>query len=151
MEKSSVALFLWDIPAHLWRRGCDAGTAKWILVLTVGMLVLTLLVLPMAATCLSVITWLGEGMWSGQIRQWLYTLHPATCGLVFSLALMATARSLYPLSTHLLDGSICEKFAATVTGETCLAVEGSLMTGAWFYAIQSLLLEIFIVLTLRWG
>jgi hypothetical protein len=152
MAVSSLKVFLWQIPTLLWTQGVLAGTPIWIL-LGVGFVVMTVVIaLPVVATCLGISTWLGETRLSYRSRSWLYCIHPALCGLVFCVALIATVPALQPLGNLLLDEDgtgICDKFQKVV-GEPCLNLTGRLLSGAWFFLVQSIVLEMFVVMTLQW-
>ena len=75
-----------------------------------------------------------------------------------SFALIVAAHIIEPWSKYVLindgsDGSrnnFCDSFESFV-GELCLTVTAIPIKGAWFYVAQSIMLEIFIVLTLRWS
>jgi hypothetical protein len=152
MSASSLKIFLWQIPALLWTQGIQAGTARWILLAVGFVLITVVIVLPVVATCLGISTWLGENAVSYRSRSWLYCIHPALGGLVFALALIATISALHPLGNLLLDEDgtgICVKFQQVV-GEPCLTLTGTLLPGAWFFLLQSIVLEMFVVVTLRW-
>jgi hypothetical protein len=152
MTVSSLKVFLWQIPALLWTQGVQAGTARWILLGVGFVLISVVIVLPVVATCLGISTWLGENALSYRSRSWLYCIHPALGGLVFALALIATISALHPLGNLLLDEDgtgICVKFQQVV-GEPCLTLTGTLLPGAWFFLIQSIVLEMFVAVTLRW-
>jgi len=151
MTAQSRSLFLWQIPALLWAQGIQAATARWML-LGIGFVSMNVvLVLPVVAFCLGITTWLGEADMSRRSQHWLYCIHPALGGLVFALALIATVPSLEPLGNLWLDSStVCDQFRQA-TGEPCLTITGKLLPGAWFFLAQSIVLDIFAVLTLQWA
>ena len=142
-------LYVWDIP---FSHGTRFGTPTWIVVSAIIILLLTTLIFPILASCLGVIAWVGDGMMSTKCYSWLFALHPALCGPVFSIALFTMTHSLTPFSTSLLDhesSGLCHKFKE-ITGEVCLNVTAKTLPGLWFYFAQSLILELFILVTLRW-
>jgi hypothetical protein len=153
MTISSLKVFLWQIPALLWTQGVQAGTAQWILLAVGFTLVTVVIVLPVVATCLGIAVWLGETAVSYRSRSWLYCIHPALGGLVFALAVIATMSALHPLGNLLLDEDgttgMCNKFQQAV-GESCLTLTGTLLPGAWFFLLQSIVLDMFVAVTLRW-
>lgn len=153
MTVSSLKVFLWQIPALMWTQGVQSSSATWILLAVGFILIAVVIVLPVVATCLGISTWLGENTLSYRSRSWLYCIHPALGGLVFAVALIVTVSALHPLGNLLLDEDgtgICVKFQQVV-GEPCLTLTGTLLPGAWFFLLQSIVLEMFVAVTLRWS
>lgn len=170
-------VLLYEIPTALYRDSLAAATPPWIVWLIGITLFVPTVVCPVLATVFGIATWMlppdddGDSddssrcccsqnkCWSrSSCRRWLHVIQPAMGGTVFALAIIVAARGMEPWSTHAFNESgvgvgsrsICDSFEA-VMGEQCLKVTGSTMKGAWFYVAQTVLLEIFIVLTLRWS
>lgn len=146
------SVFVWQVPRLLWTQGRAAGTAIWLLLL-VGVVVLScLLIVPLIVTCLCLTTWLTEGSVRRKSCHWLDCLAPVSSGgLVFGLALVTTVPALETLSEAVLDGSTICDIVHNVVGETCLVMHGRLLSGAWFYLAQSIVLQAFCVVTLKWS
>jgi hypothetical protein len=155
LKSSHLQVYLWDIPIMLSKEGLHSGTAYWI-VGVIGMILLgTVVVIPLLATCLCTLIWVAEGGWSTHSRTWLFCIQPALGGLVFSVALFMTSHALFPIGSVLfrMDGHgarICDHVKES-WDVPCLAVKGTLLPGAWSYLLHSVILEVFVLLTLRWS
>jgi hypothetical protein len=150
LTQQSLRLYLWEVPHVLWDEGRQFETPLWILILVGIFLVSTVLVLPLLATFMGVLAWLGEGAWSDNSYVWLYTVHPGLGGVVFTLALLTTMPVLQPLSSLIFDEQTfdaCDR----MTGSPCLVVRGQLLSGAFFFLVQALFLEVFVLCTLQWS
>lgn len=150
IKERSFRLYLWEVPSYLWTQGVEFGTPGWI-VLLLGVFTLTaVLILPIIATFQGVLAWLGEGAWKIRSYVWLYVLQPCLGGLVFSLALVSTVPVLPRLSVLLLDehaSQICHG----LTDNPCLEIKAQMLSGAFFFVVQAICLEAFVLLTLRWS
>ena len=152
LSESTLRLYVWDISFSLWRQGVEFGTPIWILLTASSILLLTTMVLPLLASCLGVVAWVGEGELSTKCYAWLFACNPALGGTVYAVAVLAMTHALTPLSQSLLNqesAGICQKFS-DMTGETCLDVSATPLPGIWFYFAQSIMLELFVLVTLKW-
>jgi hypothetical protein len=154
LQTSSLRIFVWQVPSTIWQQQAGQTTTPvWILIFLIILLLVTMLILPVLATCLGILAWLGEGKWSNCSQAWLYAIHPALGGIVFSVALLGTVHALTPLGEYTLNHQetwgICKELKQ-LSGEPCLAVHARLLPGAWFYLVQSIVLETFVIVTLRW-
>jgi hypothetical protein len=150
LQQPSLRLYLWEVPGVLWDEGRQFETPLWILLLVGLFSIATVLVLPLLATFMGVLAWLGEGAWADKSYVWLYTLHPSLGGVVFALAMLTTMSVLQPLSSLLFDEQTFDACHG-VTGSPCLVVRGQLLSGAFFYLVQAIFLEIFVLCTLQWS
>lgn len=152
LSEPVLRLYVWDIPIYLWSQGLEFGTQVWILMAAGFILLMTTLILPLVASCLGVLAWVGEGVYATKCYSWLFAFHPALSGMVYSIALLTMTHSLTPYTASLLDqkgSAICQKFNE-MTGEACLDVTAKVLPGLWFYLFQSLTLELFVRVTLKW-
>lgn len=151
MTMSSRTIFLWQIPGIIWTQGVEAQTTYGIVGVFSSVIALSLFIIPLLATFLGILVWIADEEWAVKSRFWLYGIQPGMGGIVLVVTLLSTLQAVQSLSTFSMDGSsLCEKFAKLV-GDDCLVLSGHLMPGAWFYVVHSLLLEIFVSLTLRWS
>jgi hypothetical protein len=152
-------LYWMQIPVHLWQQGREAGTDTWILVLVLTWMGVSLLILPILASILGMLVWLGEGSWCTQSRKWLNAIQPSLGGVVFSSAILLLFGMGYhekndnskpndlllgPLEDVLSHWTFCRDVG-------CVSASAQLLSGAWFYVAHSLLLEVFVSLSLRWS
>ena len=152
MAEVSFSIKLWELPAVLWQRGIAAGTPKWMLLSLGLVLIMFVYILPMLATILSICTWRMKSTAGTFCRSTLHTIHPCLVGIVFALALLFAIPSFEPIGEYLLDegtSGLCKKFHI-VTNDTCLTISGKPDLGLWFLIGQSIVLEIFVILTLCW-
>ncbi|KAL7571727.1 hypothetical protein ACA910_002826 [Epithemia clementina (nom. ined.)] len=147
-----LSLYVWDISFSLWNQGIEFGTPVWIILAAIAVLLLTTVVLPLLASCLGTLAWVGDENFATKCYSWLFAIHPALGSLIFATALLALTHALTPFSSSLLDqetSGVCQKFN-DVTGETCLDVKAKVLPGFWFYLAESIVLELFVVATLKW-
>mmetsp|Transcript_1165 Transcript_1165/g.3235 ORF Transcript_1165/g.3235 Transcript_1165/m.3235 type:complete len:534 (+) Transcript_1165:105-1706(+) len=153
LSEPLLKLFVWEIHGTLWQQGTHCGTPIWILVVTGIVLLVTSLVIPLISTILGIMAWLGDGKWSRTSYAWLFAVYPALGGLVFTLSMVGVVHALTPFANSFVDhetSGLCLKFKE-MTGESCLVVSAKTLSGGWFYLLQSLVLELFVWVTLRWA
>ena len=151
MESRTHTVYLYEIPGLLCG---DAVSTNW----WIGMLLSVPTALcPAVATVWSALTWMrADAHRRSACQSRLYTIHPAVGGIVASIALLAAIHVIEPWSDHLFNDSsnngrgICDALESAV-GELCLTVSARAKSGMWSFVFQSVLLEIFIVLTLLWS
>jgi len=106
------------------------------------------------ATVLAVATWMTlMSDRRSTYRRWLYTVHPAVGGIVVAMALLGATHMLGPWSRYVFNDkrqTICDALESNI-GENCLTINASARLGAWFFVLQSVLLEAFVDLTLLWN
>lgn len=170
MKDKTQIVCLYEVPFRLYQDNLAAETPSWIIAAIGIVLFIPTILCPVIATVLGLATWflspdkgrnLPRKFWSRSVcRLWLYAIHPAVGSVTLALALFVAVHVAGPWSKYLLNGGnsssdgvnrgLCSTFSS-VTGELCLTLTGNLMQGAWFFAAQSVLLEVFIVFTLRWS
>ena len=153
LAEPKLKLYVWEIGGALWKQGIHFGTPVWILLISGTIFLVTTLVIPLLLTCLGVLAWTGDGRFSTFSSNWLYALHPANGNLVFTVALVAVIYSITPFASSLLQeetSGLCGKFHE-MTGESCLVVVAKSLPGTWAFLMQSIALELFVIVTLRWS
>ena len=86
----------------------------------------------------------------GLKKQWLSGIHPAVNGITVCVAIIIIIPALQSLGGEMLDdqtSGLCSKFQ-DMTGESCLAMVGSIEAGTWCLMGHAVALETFILLTL---
>ena len=151
-SKVQMQVNLFQLPHLLWKRGIAAGSAKWML-FSVGSVLLTFVyVIPLLVTIVCLWTWTSTTNQGRQrYRVVLQFCQPALSGTVFVCALLIAVPALQPVSEYLINsntGGICTQFKQFVD-EDCLALTGTVELGTWFLLAQSILLELFVRLTLH--
>ena len=151
MNCREQSLHLGQLPVLLWERGNAAQTEKWVL-LAFGMVLLQLtLGLPLAALVCAVHRWTGRT--SRQSRLWLKSLYPGSGPLVLALALLLVVPLLDHVPQYLFEqdtssATLCDH-VETLLDESCLVLKSQLGAGAWCFIAHSVLLEAFLLLSLR--
>jgi len=149
MPLRSHTVFLHQIPSLLLRHSGNNKATAWI----GALLMVPTVIVPCIATILAVATWMrAASAKRAANRRWLYALHPAMGGVVAAAALLLAVAVLHDWNRYVFnDASLCDALESSIVGEPCLAVTVRGKTGAWFWALQSVLLEAFVVLTLVWS
>jgi hypothetical protein len=140
MSETSQELFLFTLPWLLWHR--DAKYAnKGVLVICGTILILQACVIPLIALSFGLAR-------RGQCQTWLCSLYPMMNGLTLALTIILFTPALDSIFKLLFDSSsLCEKFDNAV-GEPCLSVSGTVLAGTWSFLAHSILLDVFVALTL---
>lgn len=146
-------LILWNLPKMLGQSGAAAGTAFWIIGLLGVVLMTTVFVAPAVALVLSIAIWSLDEKHSRQCQSWLYALHPIMGQAVWCIALLFVTPALEPWSRQLLASQtdVCQAIRAWVPTNDCLLLQADFQPGILLLAIQTLSLELFVVLSLRWS
>ena len=126
LKDSRLQVFLWDIPLILGRHGSDSGSAPWIMGLLGFLHLSTLIILPLLASCLCVLVWLGDPFWSKPSKRVLFAIQPGMAGTVFVVALWGTLHALYP--TLAFHEHACRLIQLPT--EPCLSLHGRTLPGA---------------------
>jgi hypothetical protein len=164
--ESTAVLNWYDLlVSDAWAHGAQAGTDPWLLAVLAVAAIIQLVVLPLVASALGILTWLGEGPWGECSRRWLYCIRPMLAGPVASAALLLFVSNPSTISSQGLSGDsnaladallaslgICQQQEIRGDEGTCaIALRIHMLTGAWFYVAHSILLEAFVHTTLRWS
>jgi hypothetical protein len=151
--------------ASAWEQGVQARTDRWLILVLAVVAIAQLVIIPLLASALGILVWLGDGPWCIRSRQWLYCLQPTMGGLVASAALILTLNYqeevLPPLmglgapsfGDNLASAfSLCHQEAREGEIGACVVRASiEMLTGSRFYVIHSILLEVFVQLTLKWS
>uniref|UniRef100_A0A7S1D7J0 Uncharacterized protein n=1 Tax=Cyclophora tenuis TaxID=216820 RepID=A0A7S1D7J0_CYCTE len=136
------SIHLGQLPSLLWMRGDAAGTKHWILLISGASLVLQTFIVPLSTLLLAFGT--------ADDRKWLAFLYPAVNPLSLTLALLVIVPILERVPEYLLEqetSGLCQDFDV-VLGESCLVLDSKLGIGAWCWAAHSVLLEVFMLLSI---
>eukprot|EP00978_Attheya_sp_CCMP212_P006958 scaffold16242_cov55-Attheya_sp.AAC.5 len=164
-------LHLLDISRLIWSYGWRNGSAGWIVIVTGGLFVATVLIVPVMILLLSLVLcvasydslWLrltrlrrlglGKESWTKRSVQhfshyWIQQLYPLANNAVFAVTLFAVAGCLPQVSKFLFDqNEICSFLDKSIFGE-CLLIDGTAMTGAWCCLLQGITSEVLMILIL---
>ena len=154
MPEVSVSCHLWEFAA-IWRqREMVADTEDWIIWVLGSTLLLLVYVIPLLAMAVTVIAWRSSSRARrSKCRKILKVIQPCLCGLVFALSVIIVLLSIGPVSENYLEGKtggICKEFQF-LASDNCLSIDGTLDIGLIFLVLQSLSLDIFIMLTIAWN
>jgi len=144
---TSREIYLWQLPQLLWRPCKDN---EWMVVVCELILIFQAVVIPLVGLLCGLVMLRASPLSKQDCRRWLSCLHPAMNGITFALTVVLFAPGLESMTSYLLNedsSGFCEKFDRTL-GEPCLTVSGSSLPGAWFFMLQSVLLEVFCVMAL---
>ena len=154
----AFSVYLWQLPGIIWQSGVQSGTPLWILLLTFCVIGTLVLVLPLLAHLIGVIVWLLPYGCKGnsvrvlrlraKLRDVLQLIHPLLCGIPFSVAIFVTVPSFIDIGEN-LDDAVCTSIENVVQNQ-CLISGGVRLAGCWFLVAQSIALEAFVFLTIRW-
>jgi hypothetical protein len=148
---------------NAWEQGIEARTDSWLRFALAIVAIAQLVIIPLLASALGILVWLGEGPWCTLSRQWLYCIQPAMGGMVASAALILMLNyqeqvlpPLMGLGAPSLGENLASAFImcqqeARQSGECVVRASTRTLTGSRFYVIHSILLEIFVQLTLKWS
>lgn len=148
VKNKAFNVYLWQIPSMVWQSGMKAGTPDWMMIAIFILLFLFVLVLPLMAHWVAVMMWMRQGNNRDQWRDILRLLHPTLCGIPFAIALLVTVPSFINIGEN-LDRDICQQIENVVQNQ-CLISGGVRLAGSWFLLAQTIILELFVLLTLRW-
>lgn len=146
VKNPAFNVYVWELPSIIWNTGVRAETPLWILILTATLMGLFVVLLPLLAQGVAMMTWINHG--PGKWRDVLTLLHPTLCGIPFAAALIVTVPSFIDIGED-IDDDICVRIEHVVRNQ-CLISGGVLQWGAWFLLAQAVCLEAFVVLTLWW-
>lgn len=163
----SQAILNWSdfVFANAWEQGVQARSDSWLLCVLAVIAIAQLVIFPLLASALGILVWLGEGPWCTRSRQFLYCIRPAMGGLVASAALILMLKyqerflpPLMGLGTPSFGDSLASAFAGCQeearegeSGACVVATSVRMLTGSRFYVVHSILLEVFVHLTLKWS
>ena len=155
MSEVTHEIRLFNLPVEMWKKGRQAGTSSGIQLVLGIVLIISVYALPMLATIAAVASWTKQKpVYQRRIcRRFLKFIHPALCGVVLVAALHITVPAFAPILDYVMDdytSGFCEQIQ-TITGEACLAMDGSMGLGGIFLTVQTISLEVFMVLTMLWG
>ncbi|GAX15384.1 hypothetical protein FisN_8Lh322 [Fistulifera solaris] len=146
-------LILWNLPQMLGQSGAAAGTSYWIIGLLGVVLMTTVFVAPAIALGLSITVWCVEPKKSRVCQSWLYAWHPLMGQAVWCMALLLVTPALEPWSRQLLasNTNICQAISTWVPIDDCILLQAEYQPGILLFLVQTVCLEFFVVLTLRWS
>jgi hypothetical protein len=163
----SKAVLNWSdvVFANAWEQGVQARTDMWLLLVLAVVAIAQLVIIPLVASALGILVWLGEGSWCVRSRQWLYCVQPAMGGLVASAALVLMLNyqeevlpPLMGLGAPSFGDNLASAFAMChqeeregESGACVVRASVKMLAGSRIYAIHSILLEVFVHLTLKWS
>lgn len=141
-------LFLWQLPAKVWQQGITAGTAKPILLVMVGVLLTTAYIIPTLAILLCIATW-RKPTW----KEWLYCIHPSVSSGILAVSVWMVKLSIFPTWQESLTRDVCTEYSFPSPWKLLCPAPFPLQyqPGLWILLLQSLCLELLMVLTLRWS
>ena len=177
MQNRFRSIALYHIPLILYTGATRIETSEnltsmWMFGLIIGFLVVSIVLCPLYAIVMAVRTWMmcpspmmgvGETRWTlrrgrfvGRTRDEclgnLYMIHPAIGGIVLAVSLFLSAKIMNHWN---FIGSatswICQTLPELHPNHCAVRVSSSLQIGAWCYLVQSILLEVFIIATLKWS
>ena len=149
-EHTSYHVTLWQLPHTLWTTQRETQTVLWIQIAFWLLLIITAYVVPFATNLLAAGVWTLPKRYSCASRAWLYAAQPASASLVLCLALLATVPALPSYWNHLLRQNERMPSWWCPMGK-CLSLQIKFQPGIWFFLIQSLVQEVFVMLTLQWN
>ncbi len=146
-------LILWSLPQMLGQSGAAAGTSYWIIGLLGVVLMTTVFVAPTIALVLSIAVWCLEPKKSRVGQSWLYALHTLMGQAVWCIALLLVTPALEPWSRQVLasNTNICQAISTWVPADDCILLQAEYQPGILLLLVQTVCLELFVVLTLRWS
>lgn len=149
MSNTEREIYLWQLPQLLWT---PCNDNKWMLVVSQVILVFQTVIHPLAALlCGTAMLRATSTHAKDSFRKRLSCLHPMVNGVTLALTILLFTPALETMTSYLLNqedsSGLCAKLNNTV-GEPCLAITGTILPGSWFFLVQSILLEVFIILTL---
>jgi hypothetical protein len=146
-------LTLWSLPQMLGQSGAAAGTSDWIIGLLGIVLMTTVFVAPVMALALSIAVWCVAPKQSRVCQSWLYACHPLMGSAVWCMALLVLTPALEPWSRQLLanNTNICQAIRTWVPVDDCILLQAEFQPGVFLLIVQTVCLEFFVVLTLRWS
>jgi hypothetical protein len=152
MSNVSLHVRLAHFPILLGQKSHAAGTSLLIQWVLGSALVLSVYVVPILATVAAVTAWIKPST-QRLCRMFLLYIHPMLGGIVFVFALAIAVPAFGPVLDHVLQeetSGVCERIQS-VTGEACLTISGRMDLGFWCLLVQSISLELFVLLTILWG
>lgn len=158
---STQSVSLSDLPGIIYHDGVHANTPPWISWIVGVLIFLNIVGCPLLATILSFTTWFlpPDANCRQQsrhfCRRWLFAVHPGVGGIALVATLCIASPTVEALcdnmfNKNLSDRGICD-IVSSFSGGNCLTVRSTAMQGFWYYAAQTMCLEMFIVLTIRWS
>lgn len=149
-EDSSFHLTLWQLPHALWSTQRDAQTAIWIRLAFGLLLTMTVYIVPFATNLLGAGVWTLPRRYSCVSRAWLYAAQPASASLVLCLAILVAVPALPSFWNHVLLQN--ERIPPWwCPAGKCLPLHVHFQPGIWFLLVQSLVQEVFVMMTFRWS
>ena len=148
----SLSFRLGDFPIELWKRGIAAGTNPLMLLVLEDIFVLLVLAGPILANLAAIGAWILEAQARIFCRRLLWILQPFLGTLVFGTALYFAIPAFETVTEGAIDNfgdGICASFESVV-GDVCFTIKAQPSAGLWFVLIESLALELFVLLTLAW-
>lgn len=149
VKTPAFSVYVWQLPRIIWHSGVRSGTPKWILIVSFVIVTILVVILPLLAQMIAFVVWMVRpGRLRSVLLDILQILHPALCGIPFSIAIFVTVPSFIDIGEN-LDQAVCTSIEGMVQNQ-CLISGGVRLAGCWFLVVQSLALEAFVFLTLRW-
>jgi hypothetical protein len=152
MSNVSLYVRLAHFPILLGQTSHAAGTSLLIQWVLGSSMVLSVYVMPILATVAAVTAWIKPST-QRLCRLFLLYIHPMLGSIFFVLALAIAVPAFGPVLDHVLQeetSGVCEQIQS-VTGEACLTISGRMDLGFWCLLVQSISLELFVLLTILWG
>lgn len=140
-----------QLPLALQERAIAAGTPSWMMMLLGFVLMNMLYIFPLFATFAALGAWTSS-RYAHLCQSILWYLQPCLGGIIFSLGVWMAVPAIQPLGDFLLDSQtsgFCQRFE-DMTDTACLHIVGEYRLGHWFLFLQSLALEVWVILTLLW-
>ena len=152
ISEVSLSFRLKDFPIELWERGISAGTNPLMLFILETIFVLLVLLGPLLANLAAIGVWILERQASIFCRLLLWILQPFLGTFVFGTALYFSIPAYETVTEGAIDkfgAGICTSFESVV-GDACFTIKAEPSVGLWSVLIESLALELFVLLTLAW-
>jgi len=150
VKTPGFSVYVWQLPGLIWNSGAQSGTPKWMLVTIFVILAILVVVVPIIAQLVGLTVWLvRSNSTKAKLRDILLLLHPMMCGIPFAFGILVTVPSFVDIGEN-LDKAVCSSIEKVVQNQ-CLISGGVRLAGCWFLVAQSIALEAFVFLTIRWS
>jgi len=152
MSDISLSIRLWDFPSLLWKHCILAGTNRGMLIIIESALLLLIFICPIFANLLAILVWISDSPTRIYCKNLLWMIQPFLGSIVFSISLCFSIPAFEAVVEYVIDTysyGLCKQIEV-VTTDTCLAIHGQPSMGLWFLFLQSLVLEIFVLVTISW-
>mmetsp|Transcript_45531 Transcript_45531/g.49187 ORF Transcript_45531/g.49187 Transcript_45531/m.49187 type:complete len:630 (+) Transcript_45531:127-2016(+) len=152
MSDISLSVRLWDFPSLFWEHCILTGTNRGMLIIVESALLLLVIICPIFATLLAILVWISDSPTRIYCKNLLWMIQPFLGSIVFSISLYFSLPAFEAVVEYVINTysyGLCTQIEM-VTTDTCLAIHGKPSMGLWFLFLQSLVLEIFVLVTISW-